>query len=116
MDAERSELVEREGPVGEALQAGLDAVEFARRRITAYDATDRDMVDGARGLADSPESGSSEDFAALVLAVIGSGATTPLRLPIGDDVYGHLDEDQRTCLAEFAAARAAALIQSPPTH
>ncbi|MFI9064381.1 SDR family oxidoreductase [Streptomyces sp. NPDC053429] len=100
------------------LEPGMFATRYgtsmaeAHHRVPAYDITNREMLEGARGLAENPETGSPEDFAAQVLDIVRADAT-PLRIPVGDDAYGYLDEDHRAYLAEFAAARA--LTQAPPT-
>ncbi|MEV7583754.1 SDR family oxidoreductase [Streptomyces erythrochromogenes] len=77
----------------------------AHRRIPAYDVTNREMLEGARGLADHPETGRPEDFAARVLGIVGSGGPTPLRIPVGEDAYGYLEAAEDAWREEFAAAR-----------
>ncbi|MGW9372757.1 SDR family oxidoreductase [Streptomyces xanthophaeus] len=100
------------------LEPGMFATRYgtsmaeARERIPAYDVTNREMLEGARGLAENPETGRPEDFAARVLDIVASGTATPLRIPIGDDAYGYLDEAERAYLTEFAAART--ITRTPP--
>ncbi|KMO94974.1 SDR family oxidoreductase [Streptomyces roseus] len=84
----------------------------ARRRIPVYDVTNREMLDGARGLAENPETGRPEDFAERVLDIIAAEGPTPLRIPVGDDAYGYLDLAEQASREEFAAARI--LTQGPP--
>ncbi|UUU38063.1 hypothetical protein [Streptomyces sp. NBC_00162] len=48
------------------------------------------------------------------LDIIGSDTASSLRIPIGDDAYGCLDEAEQAYLAEFAAARIIAQ-GTPPT-
>ncbi|MEV7723644.1 SDR family oxidoreductase [Streptomyces sp. NPDC087917] len=100
------------------LEPGMFATRYgssmaeAHRRIPAYDATNREMLEGARGLADNPETGRPEDFAARVLAIVASDSPTPLRIPVGEDAYGYLDVAEQVYREEYAAARA--LTQAPP--
>ncbi|MFJ5550074.1 SDR family oxidoreductase [Streptomyces sp. NPDC093225] len=100
------------------LEPGMFATRYgsslteARHRIPAYDATNREMLEGARGLADHPDTGRPEDFAARVLDVVGADAPTPLRIPVGDDAYGYLDLADVAAREELTAARA--LVQGPP--
>jgi NAD(P)-dependent dehydrogenase (short-subunit alcohol dehydrogenase family) len=82
-------------------------------RIAAYDGTNREMLEGSRGLADNPETGRPEDFAAQVLDIVAAGPPTPLRIPIGDDAYGYLDLAEQNSRTEFAASRL--LTQGSPT-
>ncbi|MFE5768334.1 SDR family oxidoreductase [Streptomyces sp. NPDC056485] len=84
----------------------------ARRRIPVYDVTNREMLDGARGLAENPETGRPEDFAERVLDIVTAQGPTPLRIPVGDDAYGYLDLAEQAYREEFAAARI--LAQGPP--
>ncbi|MFF0215322.1 SDR family oxidoreductase [Streptomyces vinaceus] len=84
----------------------------ARRRIPVYDVTNREMLEGARGLAENPETGRPEDFAARVLDIVAAPGPTPLRIPVGDDAYGYLDLAEQADREEFAAARI--LAQGPP--
>ncbi|MFD7079632.1 SDR family oxidoreductase [Streptomyces sp. NPDC059918] len=84
----------------------------ARRRIPVYDVTNREMLDGARGLAENPETGRPEDFAERVLDIVAAQGPTPLRIPVGDDAYGYLDLAEQASREEFAAARI--LAQGPP--
>ncbi|MFJ3974226.1 SDR family oxidoreductase [Streptomyces sp. NPDC090021] len=84
----------------------------AHRRIPAYDVTNREMLDGARGLADNPETGRPEDFAARVLGVVEAEGPTPLRIPVGEDAYGYLEVADEAWHEEFAAARI--LTRRPP--
>ncbi|MFJ9344671.1 SDR family oxidoreductase [Streptomyces sp. NPDC101733] len=100
------------------LEPGMFATRYgssmaeAHRRIPAYDATNREMLEGARGLADNPETGRPEDFAARVLAIVASDSPTPLRIPVGEDAYGYLDVAEQAYREEYAAARA--LTPAPP--
>lgn len=87
-----------------ATRYGTSMIE-AHRRIPAYDGTNLEMLQGARGLVDNPETGRPEDFAARVLDIVDAGAPTPLRIPIGDDAYGYLEMDAQASREEFAAAR-----------
>ncbi|WP_327135169.1 SDR family oxidoreductase [Streptomyces sp. NBC_01343] len=84
----------------------------AQDRIPVYDVTNREMLDGARGLAENPETGRPEDFAARVLGIVEAQGPTPLRIPVGDDAYGYLDLAEQASREEFAAARI--LAQGPP--
>ncbi|MFF3653173.1 SDR family oxidoreductase [Streptomyces sp. NPDC002181] len=84
----------------------------ARRRIPVYDVTNREMLDGARGLAENPETGRPEDFAERVLDIVAAQGPTPLRIPVGEDAYGYLDLAEQASREEFAAARI--LAQGPP--
>ncbi|MFK0235318.1 SDR family oxidoreductase [Streptomyces vinaceus] len=84
----------------------------ARRRIPVYDVTNREMLEGARGLAENPGTGRPEDFAARVLDIVAAQGPTPLRIPVGDDAYGYLDLAEQADREEFAAARI--LAQGPP--
>ncbi|MCY0930127.1 SDR family oxidoreductase [Streptomyces sp. H27-H1] len=84
----------------------------AAHRVPAYDVTNREMLEGARGLADSPETGRPEDFAARVLDIVAADGPTPLRIPVGDDAYGYLDAEEEAYREEYAAARI--LAQGPP--
>ncbi|MFI8363856.1 SDR family oxidoreductase [Streptomyces sp. JL4002] len=100
------------------LEPGMFATRYgtsmaeARRRVPAYDGTNREMLEGARGLAENPGTGRPEDFAAHVLDIVAAGAATPLRIPVGEDAYGYLDEAERAYRADFAAARL--LTRTPP--
>ncbi|MFD9473200.1 SDR family oxidoreductase [Streptomyces goshikiensis] len=100
------------------LEPGMFATRYgtsmaeARHRVPAYDGTNREMLEGTRGLADNPGTGRPEDFAARVLDIVAAAAPTPLRIPVGDDAYGYLDLDEQASRAEYAAARA--LVQGPP--
>ncbi|MFG2973303.1 SDR family NAD(P)-dependent oxidoreductase [Streptomyces sp. NPDC048331] len=49
----------------------------AHQRIPAYDVTNREMLEGARGLAENPETGRPEDFAARVLDIVAAQDPTP---------------------------------------
>ncbi|THA86247.1 SDR family oxidoreductase [Streptomyces sp. A0592] len=82
------------------------------RRIPDYDVTNREMLEGARGLAENPETGHPEDFAARVLDIVAAEGPTPLRIPVGEDAYGYLELADEAWREEFAAARI--LTQSPP--
>ncbi|MFG2616877.1 SDR family oxidoreductase [Streptomyces sp. NPDC048507] len=99
------------------LEPGMFATRYgtslteARHRVPAYDATNREMLEGSRGLADNPETGRPEDFAARVLDIVAAHAPTPLRIPVGDDAYGYLEVAEQEAREEFAAARA--LAQGP---
>ncbi|WP_327308852.1 SDR family oxidoreductase [Streptomyces sp. NBC_01298] len=84
----------------------------AALRVPAYDATNREMLEGARGLADSPETGRPEYFAERVLDIVAAEGPTPLRIPVGDDAYGYIDAAEEVDRAEHAAARL--LVQGPP--
>ncbi|WP_328303244.1 SDR family oxidoreductase [Streptomyces sp. NBC_00435] len=86
-----------------ATRYGTSMTESAQR-VPAYDGTNREMLEGARGLADSPETGRPEDFAARVLEIVAADAT-PLRIPVGDDAYGYLEVADQAYREEFAAAR-----------
>ncbi|MFI9102973.1 SDR family oxidoreductase [Streptomyces fildesensis] len=100
------------------LEPGMFATRYgtsmteAGRRVPAYDGTNREMLEGSRGLADNPETGRPEDFAARVLDIVATAAPTPLRIPVGDDAYGYLDLAEQEAHEEFAAARL--LTQGPP--
>ncbi|GGZ03706.1 hypothetical protein [Streptomyces avidinii] len=74
--------------------------------------TNREMLEGARGLAENPETGRPEDFAARVLDIVAAQGPTPLRIPVGDDAYGYLDLAEQASREELAAARI--LTQGPP--
>ncbi|MFD8636140.1 SDR family oxidoreductase [Streptomyces sp. NPDC059533] len=77
----------------------------ARHRVPAYDATNREMLEGTRGIADNPETGRPEDFAERVLDIVSADAPVPVRIPVGDDAYGFLDLAEQAARAELAAAR-----------
>ncbi|MFE7512106.1 SDR family oxidoreductase [Streptomyces sp. NPDC057540] len=100
------------------LEPGMFATRYgtamteAAHRVPAYDVTNREMLEGTRGLADSPETGRPEDFAARVLAIVHTEGATPLRIPVGADAYGYLDVAERVAREEYAAARA--LVDGPP--
>ncbi|MFE2330061.1 SDR family oxidoreductase [Streptomyces sp. NPDC059385] len=83
----------------------------ARHRVPAYDATNREMLEGTRGIADNPETGRPEDFAERVLDIVTADAPVPVRIPVGDDAYGFLDLAEEAARAELAAARL--LVQGP---
>ncbi|MFE2170586.1 SDR family oxidoreductase [Streptomyces sp. NPDC059447] len=83
----------------------------ARHRVPAYDATNREMLEGTRGIADNPETGRPEDFADRVLDIVTADAPVPVRIPVGDDAYGFLDLAEEAARAELAAARL--LVQGP---
>ncbi|MCZ4099721.1 SDR family oxidoreductase [Streptomyces sp. So13.3] len=93
------------------LEPGMFATRYgtsmteAGHRVPAYDGTNREMLEGSRGLADHPETGRPEDFAARVLDIVAAAAPTPLRIPVGDDAYGYLDQAEQEAREEFAAAR-----------
>ncbi|MGW8330204.1 SDR family oxidoreductase [Streptomyces sp. NPDC055897] len=93
------------------LEPGMFATRYgtslaeARRRIPAYDGTNREMLEGTRGLVDNPDTGRPGDFAARVLDIVTAEGPTPLRIPIGDDAYGYLEADEQASREEFAAAR-----------
>lgn len=93
------------------LEPGMFATRYgtsmteAADRIPAYDGTNREMLEGSRGLADHPETGCPEDFAARVLAIVATDARTPLRIPVGDDAYGYLEVAEQEYREELAAAR-----------
>ncbi|MBP2586015.1 NAD(P)-dependent dehydrogenase (short-subunit alcohol dehydrogenase family) [Streptomyces sp. PvR006] len=88
------------------------AMAEAAHRVPAYDVTNREMLEGARGLADSPETGRPDDYAARVLAIVHAEGPTPLRIPVGADAYGYLDVAEQAAREEYAAARA--LVDGPP--
>lgn len=88
------------------------AMTEAAHRVPAYDVTNREMLEGARGLADSPETGRPDDYAARVLAIVHAEGPTPLRIPVGADAYGYLDVAEQAAREEYAAARA--LVDGPP--
>ncbi|MFB6622627.1 SDR family oxidoreductase [Streptomyces sp. NPDC056374] len=88
------------------------AMTEAAHRVPAYDVTNREMLEGARGLADSPETGRPDDYAAQVLAIVHAEGPTPLRIPVGADAYGYLDVAEQAAREEYAAARA--LVDGPP--
>ncbi|MER5964645.1 SDR family oxidoreductase [Streptomyces sp. NPDC002057] len=88
------------------------AMTEAAHRVPAYDVTNREMLEGARGLADSPETGRPDDFAARVLDIVHTEGPTPLRIPVGIDAYGYLDVAEQAAREEYAAARA--LVGGPP--
>ncbi|MGW6866906.1 SDR family oxidoreductase [Streptomyces sp. NPDC054901] len=100
------------------LEPGMFATRYgtsmaeARHRIADYDATNREMLEGARGLAENPETGRPEDFAARVLDIVRANTPTPLRIPVGDDAFGYLEVAEQACREEFAEART--LVQGPP--
>ncbi|MCM2423852.1 SDR family oxidoreductase [Streptomyces sp. RKAG293] len=100
------------------LEPGMFATRYgtsmteAGHRVPAYDGTNREMLEGSRGLADNPETGRPEDFAARVLDIVATAAPTPLRIPVGDDAYGYLDLAEQEAREELAAARI--LAQGPP--
>lgn len=83
----------------------------AAHRVPAYDVTNREMLEGARGLADSPETGRPEHFAAQVLDIVAAEGPTPLRIPVGDDAYGYIDASEEADRADYTAARL--LVQGP---
>ena len=94
------------------LEPGMFATRYgtsmteSSRRVPAYDATNREMLEGARALADHPETGRPEDYAARVLHIVATDGPTPLRVPVGDDAYGYLGLAEQASQEEFAAARA----------
>ncbi|MCB5168372.1 SDR family oxidoreductase [Streptomyces bambusae] len=88
------------------------AMTEARHRVPAYDGTNREMLEGARGIAENPETGRPEDFAARVLDIVAAEGPTPLRIPVGDDAYGFLDLAEQAAREELAAARS--LVKGPP--
>ncbi|TXS22904.1 SDR family oxidoreductase [Streptomyces sp. ms191] len=94
------------------LEPGMFATRYgtsmaeASHRVPAYDVTNREILEGARGLADDPGTGRPEDFAARVLRIVATDGPTPLRVPVGDDAYGYLDLAAEASREEFAAARA----------
>ncbi|MEV7416669.1 SDR family oxidoreductase [Streptomyces sp. NPDC089919] len=100
------------------LEPGMFATRYgtamteAARHVPAYDVTNREMLEGARGLAENPETGRPEDFAARVLEIVGSEAPTPLRIPVGNDAYGYLDLAAAAAGEELEAARE--LVHGPP--
>ncbi|MFJ3841243.1 SDR family oxidoreductase [Streptomyces sp. NPDC090054] len=100
------------------LEPGMFATRYgtsmaeARHRIADYDATNREMLEGARGLAENPETGRPEDFAARVLDIVRANTPTPLRIPVGDDAFGYLEVAEQAYREEFAEART--LVQGPP--
>ncbi|MEU3461952.1 SDR family oxidoreductase [Streptomyces sp. NPDC006733] len=87
-----------------ATRYGISMTE-AGHRVAAYDGTNREMLEGSRGLADNPETGRPEAFAAHVLDIVAADAPTPLRIPVGEDAYGYLDLADQAARTEFAAAR-----------
>ncbi|MFJ3233802.1 SDR family oxidoreductase [Streptomyces sp. NPDC086787] len=100
------------------LEPGMFATRYgtslvqARHRVAEYDVTNREMLDGMRGLAENPETGHPDDYAATVLAIAAAEGPTPLRIPVGDDAYGHLDAAEQAYREEYAAARR--LVRRPP--
>ncbi|MFG2608483.1 SDR family oxidoreductase [Streptomyces sp. NPDC048514] len=100
------------------LEPGMFATRYgtsmaeAGLRVPAYDGTNREMLEGTRGLAESPDTGRPDDFAAAVLDIVAADAPTPLRIPVGDDAFGYLDVAEQTTREEDAAARA--LVKCPP--
>ncbi|MFE1230006.1 SDR family oxidoreductase [Streptomyces sp. NPDC059442] len=94
------------------LEPGMFATRYgtsmteSSHRVPAYDVTNREMLEGARALADNPETGRPEDFAARVLGIVATDGPTPLRVPVGDDAYGYLELAEQASREEFAAARA----------
>ncbi|WP_030773479.1 SDR family oxidoreductase [Streptomyces sp. NRRL F-2664] len=87
----------------------------AHRRIPAYDVTNREMLEGARGMADNPETGRPEDFAAQVLGIVTAEEPTPLRIPVGADAYGYLEQADDIWREEFATARRLTQGTPPPS-
>lgn len=94
------------------LEPGMFATRYgtslteAEQRISAWDATNRPMLEGTRGLAANPETGRPEDFAEQIIAIVSSGTPTPQRLPVGEDAYGYPGLAERAHRAKFAAAQA----------
>jgi NAD(P)-dependent dehydrogenase (short-subunit alcohol dehydrogenase family) len=87
-----------------ATRYGTSLAESAQH-IPAYDATNREMLEGSRALAANPETGRPEDFAARVMDIVGTDSPTPLRIPVGDDAYGFLELAEEASREELAAAR-----------
>ncbi|MFB0620380.1 SDR family oxidoreductase [Streptomyces sp. AGS-58] len=94
------------------LEPGMFATRYgsslteARRRVPAYDGTNREMLQGTRGLADSPDAGRPEDFADVVLDLVATEGPLPLRIPVGEDAYDCLDRHGEAASADHTAARA----------
>ncbi|MFF7333513.1 SDR family NAD(P)-dependent oxidoreductase [Streptomyces sp. NPDC008150] len=103
------------------LEPGMFATRYgsslaeAAHRIDAYDATNRPMLEGTRGLAANPETGRPEDFAARVLDIVNADVPTPLRIPVGDDAYGYLELVEQASRDELATARALTRTSLSPT-
>ncbi|GAA3148202.1 SDR family oxidoreductase [Streptomyces echinatus] len=87
-----------------ATRYGISLAE-ARHRVPAYDVTNREMLEGTRGVADNPETGHPDDFAAAVLDMVAADVPLPVRIPVGDDAYGYVDQAEQASREEFAAAR-----------
>lgn len=84
----------------------------AGRRMPQYAESTGAMLDGFRVMADDTAAGRPEDFAARVLDIVAADASTPLRVPIGDDAYAYVDMAEQAAREELAAARA--LVDGPP--
>ncbi|WP_424216421.1 SDR family oxidoreductase (plasmid) [Streptomyces sp. BI20] len=74
--------------------------------VPAYAEVNGPMLAEFRGMADNPEYGRPEDFAAAVLALVRAEAPVPVRVPVGEDAYAYLEAVTEAGHAEFAAARA----------
>lgn len=84
----------------------------AGHRMPEYAESTGAMLDAFRVMADDAATGRPEDFAARVLDIVAAAASTPLRVPIGDDAYAYVDMAEQAAREELAAARA--LVQGPP--
>ncbi|MFD3328342.1 SDR family oxidoreductase [Streptomyces sp. NPDC058701] len=84
----------------------------AGRRMPQYAESTGAMLDAFRVMADDTATGRPEDFAARVLDIVAADASTPLRVPIGDDAYAYVDLAEQAAREELAAARA--LVDGPP--
>ncbi|MFJ4713877.1 SDR family NAD(P)-dependent oxidoreductase [Streptomyces sp. NPDC088785] len=91
------------------LEPGMFATRYGtamtetREHVAAYAEANGPMLAAFRALADAPEVGDPDDFAAQVLAVVAGEGPLPLRIPIGDDAFGYREaalDASRTDLAE----------------
>ncbi len=85
-----------------------DALVEAAVRLPAYEPGTAAMREAMRGMRQNESLSRPEDFAELVLRVVGA-ESVPVRLPVGADAYAYLAAAEQDGRQEFAAARDFAL-------
>ncbi|WP_420032719.1 SDR family NAD(P)-dependent oxidoreductase [Streptomyces sp. cg28] len=73
--------------------------------VPAYDEANGPMLAAFRALADTPQVGDPEDFAARVLAMVATEGPLPLRIPVGDDAFGYREAAAEAARADLAEAQ-----------
>ncbi|BFV60039.1 oxidoreductase [Kitasatospora sp. CMC57] len=92
-------------PGGFATRYGASLAETGRR-IPAYAEQLAPMREAMRQMEDAPALNRPEYFADVVRRLVAAEQDTPLRVPVGPDAYGYLDQVEQAARDELAAARA----------